>query len=296
MHYKYFILLNHETLDNRKLMSILYKIYKYFSLFIKWKAVLVYKYYYIDFFKYTLISISRNKIIRKIIYYREINEKRKLKNYWSASHIENNLIDEIILLNYFKLKVYKPQSILREALYRKNFLLKKLDELIIDKGIDEINNNSNVLDLACGSGTFLFDLYKKNKFKNCTGIDNNKDALNFAEKFYFKNNDHFVFLLKNLNDSEFLLNYKNKFSHIFCVSFLTYIDEISLNLLFERMIMIGKNIIIYERSSNNKIKKDYNADALLKKILLNFGFKKYTTKIGLTKDESLYYLKVTNKI
>ena len=29
---------------------------------------------------------------------------------------------------------------------------------------------------------------------------------------------------------------------------------------------------------------------------LNFGFKKYTTKIGLTKDESLYYLKVTNKI
>lgn len=100
--------------------------------------------------------------------------------------------------------------------------------------VDNINENSKVLDIGCGIGTVTYDLAKK--AKKVVGIDYNKNSIETAKKQYNAQNIKYV--------CEDAINFKSdeKFDFIVLSNVLEHIDK-RIDFL-NKIKTLSKNILI----------------------------------------------------
>ncbi len=170
-----------------------------------------------------------------------------------------------------------------------NFVLKQI----------KLNRDSKILDIGCGRGKIVSNLYSKLRLKNKPqGIDiiNHKDK---DKRFKFKKIDALSFLLKN----------KNKFDLIMIKQTIHFfkIKEVKKILSYAYLNLNTKGIIIILslNTSNNeiptfslmarKLQQSFKKEKLIKKNILKFKkekkIKQFNFKVKVTKKKYIEMLK-----
>ncbi len=119
---------------------------------------------------------------------------------------------------------------------RSNFLY---DELF--KNI-ELNFDYNILELGCNCGRDLNYLYNKG-FKNLTGIEINKNTIDYGKKIYNKSNINYI----NNRVEKVIESFKeNEFDIVFSFVGLSQIHKSYYNFICEQIKKISKYIVLVE--------------------------------------------------
>jgi len=90
----------------------------------------------------------------------------------------------------------------------------------VDSIVKEIMPNTNILELGCGIGNYLNEIYKNINITSVTGVDNSISMINYGKKTYPY--IHFVYM----HIFEFLENTLSKYDTILLIGVIEYIIDI----------------------------------------------------------------------
>lgn len=142
-----------------------------------------------------------------------------------------------------------------------------LDPLILPARnliVDQIPDNSRVLDIGCGTGALCFDLKRK---KNCevVGIDLSEKMLNFAESI--NPYDEISFLHHDATDlSEFS---DHGFDYAIIMNVIHELNPQSQTKLIKEAYRVGKKVLVYD----SNVPLPWNLTGLVKRVIeVTFGF------------------------
>ena len=99
----------------------------------------------------------------------------------------------------------------------KQIMIKRFQEKLL-KLLENENKNTSILDAGCGEGFIADYIYNNTKIKNITGIDINKDSLDFASSINKK--------IKYKKDDIYKLSFKDKqFDIVMTLEVLEHLDN-----------------------------------------------------------------------
>ena len=150
---------------------------------------------------------------------------------------------------------------------------------------EDLDKNISILEFGCNSGIKL-EILKNLGFKNLTGIDINKKALEIAEKRYPEIN----FIHSTIDD---LILKGNKYDLIFTSLVLIHQNPQLVNSVISKIVGISKKYIFgYEYFSDNLTEIEYRGhkNVLWKQNFVEL-FKKNHPSLKLVKEQKYHYLK-----
>ncbi len=147
------------------------------------------------------------------------------------------------MMTEYSYKYYDPLEQMMPARHQYiSQMIKKNENL----DLNEYLNNKTILDLGCGTGSFLSNY--EDIAKNCTGVD--------TLDFFFKEQSSRLKLIKN-NLESFLIKNKKRYDVIFLFEVIEHLDQrVKINLFKLIKKSLNKNgYIFFSTLNNNQISK-----------------------------------------
>lgn len=149
-------------------------------------------------------------------------------------------------------KIYFDKAARSYDKVRAKTIVTEWDDKAIINFLDQVSENSRILDLPCGTGRCIPLLPNKNI--TYTGVDISADMLNLSKaKAHGKSNTHFI-----LSDARSLPFQNGQFDHAICFKFLKWLpnDEIVFQVLKELRRVTKVSILVNVKVNPEDLKFD----------------------------------------